>query len=46
MHLSDPSRDMISRGSTANGSLSFEASRTDDYDFYCGGWSARGGSPE
>ena len=46
MHLFDPSRDTVSKGSTANGSLSSEAGRTDDCDCYCGGWSARAGSPE
>ena len=46
MHLSDPSRDTVSKGSTANGSLSSEASQTDDCDFYCEGWFSRGDSPK
>ena len=46
MHLSDPSRDSVSKESTANASLSSEAGRMDDYDCYYGGWSSRGGSPE
>ena len=46
MHLSDPSRDTVFKGSTANGSLSSEVGRTDDCDCYYGGWSARGGSLE
>ena len=46
MHLSDPSRDTVSKGSTANGSLSSEVGRKDDCDCYCGGWSSRGSSPE
>ena len=35
MHMSDPSRDKVSKGSTASGSLSSEASRTDDCNCYC-----------
>ena len=46
MHLSDPSRDMTSKGSMTNGSLSSGAGRMDDCDCYYGGWSSRGGSPE
>ena len=46
MHLSDPSRDTVSKGSTANGSLSSEVGRKDDCDCYCRGWSSRGSSPE
>ena len=46
MHLSDPSRVTVSKGSTTNDSLSSKAGRTDDYDCYCGGWSSRGGSLE
>ena len=46
MHLSDPSRDTVSKGSTANGSLSSEASQTDDCDFYCEGWFSKGDSPK
>ena len=46
MHLSDASRDTVSKGSTANGSLSSEAGRTDDCDCYCECWSLRGGSLE
>ena len=46
MHLSDPSRDTVSKGSTANGSLSSAASRVVDCDFYCEGWFLRGGSPK
>ena len=43
MNLSGLSRDMASKGSTANGSLSFGASRVDDCDCYCEGWFSRGG---
>ena len=46
MNLSVPSRDTTSKGSTANGSLSFEASRADDCDCYCEGWFSGGGSLE
>ena len=46
MHMFEPSRDTISKGSTANGSLSSEAARTGVCNFYCGGWPSRGGSPE
>ena len=44
MHLSDLSRDTVSRGSMANDSLPSEAGRRDDCDCYCRGWSMRGGS--
>ena len=44
MHLSGPSRDVVSKGSTASGSLSSEAGRADDCDCYCRGWSSMGGS--
>ena len=46
MHLSDPLRDKVSKGSTANGSLSSGAGQTDDRNCYCGGWSARDSSSE
>ena len=46
MHMSDPSRDKVSKGSTANGSLYSGAGRKDDYNCYCGGWSVRDASPE
>ena len=46
MDVSDPSRDTVSKGSTANGSLSSKASWADDCDCYCQGWLSRGGSPE
>ena len=46
MHLSVPSRDMTSKGTTAKDSLSSEAGRTDDCDCYCGDWLSRDGSPE
>ena len=46
MHLSDPSRDKVSKGSMANGSLSSRAGRTDDCNCYCGGWFARDASLE
>ena len=46
MHLSDLSRDTVSKGSTANGSLSSGAGRTDGCDCYCGVWPLRGGSPQ
>ena len=46
MHLSDPSRDVVSKGSTTSGSLSSEAGRTHDCDCYCGGWSSMGGLAE
>ena len=45
-HMSDPSRDTVSKGSMANDSLSSEAGRTGDCNCYYGGWSSRGGSPE
>ena len=34
MHLSGPSRDVVSKGSMASDSLSSEAGRADDCDFY------------
>ena len=46
MHLSDPSKDTVSKGSTANDSLSSEVGRTNDCNCYCGAWSARGDSSE
>ena len=46
MHMSDPSRDKVSKGSTTNGSLSSEADRKDECNCYCEGWSARAASPE
>ena len=46
MNLSVSPRDTASKGSTANGSLSSEASRVDDCDCYCEGWFLGGGSPE
>ena len=46
MHLSDPSRDTVSKGSTANDSLSSKVGRTDNFDCYCGGRSSRCGSLE
>ena len=46
MNLSVPSRDMASKGSTANGSLSSEKIRADDCDCYYEGWFLGGGSPE
>ena len=36
MHLSDPSRDKVSKGSTANDSLSSGEGRADDCNCYCG----------
>ena len=44
MHMSGPSMDTVSKGSTENDSLSSEAGRMDACDCYCGGWSLRGGS--
>ena len=46
MHLFDPSRDTVSKGSTADGSLSSATSRAIDCDCYCEGWFSRGGSME
>ena len=46
MHMSDLSRDKVSKGSTDSGSLSSGKGRTYDCNCYCGGWSARGASPE
>ena len=46
MHLSGPSRDVVSKGSTASGSLSSDAGRADDCDCYCEGWFSMGGSAE
>ena len=46
MHMSDPSRDKVSMGSMANGSLSSGADRKDDCNCYCGGWFVRAASPE
>ena len=46
MHLSDPSRDKVSKGSTTNDSLSFGPGRPDDCNCYCEGWSTRVASPE
>ena len=46
MHLSGPSRDVVSKGSTANGSLSLKAGRAENYDCYYGGWSSMGGLTE
>ena len=46
MHMSDPSRDKVSKRSTANDSLSSGASWTDDCNCFCGGWSVRDASPE
>ena len=46
MHLSDQSRGVVSKGSTANGSLSSKGGRGDDCDFYCRGWFSKDGSRE
>ena len=46
MHMSDPSREKVSKGSTANDSLFSGAGWTDDCNCYSGGWSTRGASPE
>ena len=46
MNLSVPPRDTTSKGSTANGSLSSEASWADDCDCYCEGLFLGGGYPE
>ena len=45
MRLSDSSRDTVSKGSTASGSLSCEVGRANDCDYYYGDWSSRDGSP-
>ena len=41
MHISCPSRDVVSKGSTANGSLSSKAGQGDDCDLFCRGQSSR-----
>ena len=46
MNLSVPSRDTASKGSTANDSLAFEASRVGDCDCYYEGWFLGGDSLE
>ena len=46
MHLSGPSRGVVSKGSTTNDSLSPKADRADGCDCYYGGWSSMGGSTE
>ena len=43
MHMSDLSRGVVSKGSSANGSLSSKAGRGDDCDCYCRGSSSRDG---
>ena len=37
MHKSGSSRDVVSKGSTTRGSLSFEVGKAGDCDCYCGG---------
>ena len=46
MHMSDPSRGVVSKGLTAKGSLSSKAGWGDDCDCYCKGWPSKDGSRE